>query len=116
MISIEILFHKNNKFRFFIFLGMGDLGTLLFQKNLVTRQTIGNFQHSTFRSNQPQQSFAREQDLSPRILSSIQQQRQQGFTQSNKYYRNSNNMSQQRTRMSNIGLQNVIVQSSSNIS
>jgi hypothetical protein len=68
-------------------------------------------QRSEFSSGQPpQQSFVRPQLHSSGIPPSRQQQ--PTFIQPNEYY---NNTTQQQTRVTNLGVQNPIVQQSSNI-
>ncbi len=102
------------KFLFFLVLEIGDLGTFLFEKNLISRTTMRPSQRLGFSSGQPlQQSFIRAQ-LSSSGTPPLRQQ-QPRFAQPNEYYNNSNNMVQQATRMSNTGLQNSTIQQTSNI-
>jgi hypothetical protein len=111
---IQTCDHYKENF-FFLVLEIGDLGTFLFEKNLISRTTMRSSQRSDFSTGQPlQQSFVRAQLLQSGISPSRQQH--QRFAQPNEFYNTSNNMAQQQqTRMLNTGLQNSTLQQFSNI-
>ncbi|CAF1033127.1 unnamed protein product [Rotaria sordida] len=91
---------------------IGDLGTFLFDKNLVSRTIMNNNLRPNFNSGQQlPQSFVRAQ----LALGTIPFRQQQRSIQQNELYNNPNNMTQQpQTRMSHTGLQNTNVQQSPN--
>jgi len=87
---------------------VGDLGTFLFEKNLVSRITMQTSQSLTYSTNpSQQQSFGRIPPGFTGLPSSIQQP--QRLTPQNDYYNNANNGVQQ---LPNRLLQKPIVQQS----
>jgi hypothetical protein len=100
---------------FSLVLEVGDLGTFLFGKNLISRTTMQNSQRSPFSSGQPpqqqQQPFVRPQGTSSGIPPSRQQYPR--TTQPNEHLHNANYMPQQ--QQTRVGSQNMAAQQYSNV-